>query len=109
LSPLSQKFSIAHELQHFIYQDNSLKRALEKLTRLDNAKLPEDHPINKLSRMLELRADFLASFKGPDYVQGYTEFLAKTLEIIGQGKGITHPKTNLRLAYAEQIKTLHVI
>lgn len=106
LSPFAQKFSIAHELQHFIYQDNSLKRALEKLTGLDNATLPQDHPMNKLSRMLELRADILGASAGSDYAQGYKEFVDKTIQIIGQGKGVTHPKSNLRLSYAEQIKTI---
>jgi hypothetical protein len=107
-SPAAQKFSIAHELQHFIHQDNSLKSALSALSGLDNKILGHDHPINKLSRMIELRADMLASFTGPVYAQGYIDSIKNALEIIGDGKGLTHPKNTLRLTYANHLKTLSV-
>ncbi len=106
LKPLAQRFCIAHELQHFIFKDNSIKSALITLTKLDTKNLPVEHPINKLSRMIELRADIYACFAGTQYTQGYQEFIDKTFQIIGDGKGLTHPKTSLRLSYAQQLKTI---
>ncbi len=107
-SQLAQKFTIAHELQHFLHKDDSLAWALKSLiAAAKSANSSTDHLIlDKLSRMFELRADILAAFFGPEYAQGYREYAQYALKTNGIGKGATHPKNTLRLAYANYLRTI---
>lgn len=101
LTPLAQKFCIAHELQHFINKDDSTNYVLLQHYTEEKSELPADHPLNKLSKIQELRADLGAASKNKDYALGYKEFSKIALEIVGDGEGITHPKNTLRISYAD--------
>jgi hypothetical protein len=98
----AQKFVVGHEIQHFIHKDNSTNYVVERFTKSSTAPLAINHPVNKLSRFHELRADIKAALHGPEYAQGYvtfTEILAKKRE----NSGITHPKNSLRFANSKSL------
>lgn len=102
-SPLAQKFIIGHELQHLIHKDHSTKFALIKI-EVDVSPLA----YNTLEHFFETRADTLTALKNEAYAQGKIEFMKRNLELYGDNKGITHPKTSLRLARAQEIVAMNL-
>ena len=107
LSPLAQKFCIGHELQHFLFKDDSTSHVLEQVTTPEMEESFE-HPISQLSRIQELKADLYAAFGGAEYTRGYNEFFKIALEVIGDHKVPTHPMNSLRLTYAQHLATLNI-
>ena len=99
-TPAGKKFIIAHELQHKIHQDSSIRFVLTKLG--DQLSIPKS-TINILHRFFETRADTLAALKNDDYAQGHIECMQKLYANGGDGSGTYHPKASSRLARGEQI------
>jgi len=101
LSDEAKKFVIGHEVQHFLHKDTSTRYVVERFSKTGKD-LPQDHPLNKLYRFQEVRADIQAALKGPDYMQGYISFVEQ-LSKKGENKGITHPKNSLRLSMGKKL------
>jgi hypothetical protein len=102
LSYEAQKFIIGHEIQHFLYKDCSTNYVLKRFFKGAQQSLPKEHPINKLSRFQELRADIKSALKGTDYTKGYIEFM-EILSKKRENNGITHPKNSLRLSMGKTL------
>lgn len=101
LSDEAKKFVIAHEVQHFLLKDTSTRYVIERFYK-PGKELPQDHPINKLYRFQEVRADIQAALKGPAYKQGYISFVEHIAKK-GENEGITHPKNSVRLSMGKKI------
>ncbi len=101
LSHQAQKFVIAHEIQHYLHKDTSTRYVIERFYK-PAKELPQDHPINKLYRFQEIRADVQAALKGQEYQQGYISFI-ETITKKGENKGITHPKNSVRLSMGKKL------
>lgn len=102
----AQKFVIGHEIQHFINKDCSTNYVIERYSNEQHERLSKDHPISKLLRFQELRADIKSGLAGHDYAQGYTLY-AEHLTKKGNNIGKTHPKNSLRLTISKNIATSH--
>jgi hypothetical protein len=97
-----QKFIIGHELQHYIYKDDSHCVAVETMLTGKEHTGPNSLA-NQFSRFVEKRADIMASTKHADYAEGQKEFTAYLLKIFGDVMAPTHPGNKERLAIAENI------
>lgn len=102
LSLPAQRFVLAHELQHYIYKDDSYFFAVSRLIQ-DSGKKELMPLLDKACYQFEMRADLLAAKKSPEYAQGQKEFCQYVLNAFGDGPGTTHPTTSLRIAMADQI------
>lgn len=96
-----QKFLIGHELQHLIYKDTSTRYILDECYKFSDL-LPKNHPIPKLIRFQEIRADIQSALKGDEYLQGYRLFVEMIAQQ-GENEGLTHPKHSVRLAMANKL------
>ncbi len=101
----AQDYTIAHEVQHIVHQDDSTSFALENLLNLTEEDFDNpNHIFNKRSRFEEKRADALASLKKAKYARGNILFMKKLLsKKKKESAGITHPKEKTRIALAETI------
>lgn len=108
LPPESQKFVIGHEIQHFLYKDNSTNYVIEQYYKPAQKTLPQNHPVNKLHRFQELRADIISALHGPEYAHGYRLYI-QNLAKKGENAGITHPKNSLRLTVSNNLLRTHNI
>lgn len=105
-SKKAQRFIIAHEIQHIVHKDVILGTfAEQQLPR--NGTNDYNHPMNRLRRFQERRADYMAITKAPCYAEGQIEFLEHYLKEFGAGNGVAHPKATTRLAYAKDILAAH--
>ncbi len=102
LSPQAQKFIIGHEVQHYIHKDCSTNYVIKRFFRKALGSLPKEHPVNKLSRFQEIRADVKSSIKNKEYAQGYVEFMQLLMKK-RENSGITHPKNSLRFSIAQEL------
>jgi hypothetical protein len=102
LSAKSQKFIIGHEIQHYIHKDCSTNYIINRYYKAAQKNLPYQHPVNKLHRFQEIRADIKSALKSSDYAEGYVEFMEK-LSKKRENNGISHPKNSLRLSTGKQI------
>jgi hypothetical protein len=101
LASHSQKWLLAHELQHLITQDSIAREILKTTTRLEGR--TADCPLNELSRFHELRADINSASKNSDYARGYHACIQELLDAKVKNTGTTHPKLEQRLALSNQI------
>lgn len=110
----AQEFIIAHELQHFINQDHSMRFFIkssipeQQTTPADQPlDLDINHPYFQYVRFTEKRADIMAAIASPQLAQAYTKFSENLFKMQGgngqQDPGDTHPKTTERLAFAHNI------
>jgi hypothetical protein len=104
-SEKSQKFVIAHEFAHMIYDDGSLITVLENHLNLDNEY--DCNLLDKISRFQEARADIFASTKNIDYAQGGLEFFNMLYERHGDPLITSHPQTSERITAHNTIVALH--
>jgi hypothetical protein len=98
-----KKFLIGHELQHLIYKDTSTRYILDESYQSSDT-LPKNHPIMKLFRFQEIRADIQSAVKSAEYKEGYRMFI-EILAQEGENEGITHPKHSVRLSMANKLIT----
>ncbi len=102
----AQEYIIAHELQHIINRDPFALYAVDQALTERKIELDENNPdfvSNQFSRFCETRADIGAATSKPEIAHGFVEF---TQELINRGDhnpGTTHPKTEKRLALAQEI------
>jgi Zn-dependent protease with chaperone function len=102
----AQEYIISHELQHIINRDPFALYAVDQALLERKIELDENNPdfvSNQFSRFCETRADIGAATSKPETAHGFVEF---TQELINRGDcnpGTTHPKTEKRLALAQEI------
>lgn len=107
LAQSSKKFVIAHEIQHCIHQDNSrlftlekiLGKTVEELAKEDNP----NHILLKFSRFIEHRADLKAALHDNTIVEAYLLYTQERFNVIGETRGLTHPKNSSRLQFAHAL------
>lgn len=102
----AQEYIISHELQHIINKDPFALYAVDQALLERKMELHENNPdfvSNQFSRFCETRADIAAATAQVKIAHGFVEF---TQELINRGDcnpGTTHPKTEKRLALAQEI------
>ncbi len=107
-----QRYIIAHEMQHIIYQDAALKTSLHYF--LEEKGIPlsplTTDPVNKIARFIELRADIHTALHSASYAQGLVTamkiFRAQTDES-EEAHDIGHPKIALRSKVGRKILLAH--
>jgi hypothetical protein len=120
-SEKENKFIIAHELQHFKYQDNLMTdivcyllsmqekekeiRHFDLMGRIINPFFMRNHPYLQLCRFQEERADIKGALKNKEYAKC---FLVATKELFEKNIRFadleyTHPSLHKRLAMAQNI------
>lgn len=103
LSKESQLFTINHEIQHIINKDTCRRFVVESILGKEVGQICEkNHPLCKLSRLHERRADIHAVFSTPNMSKAYITFAKENLKL-GDTPGITHPKNSDRLTLAHTI------
>lgn len=106
ISSSARKFVIAHEIAHTFYRDGVvLDIIFKKLGITDLFKLARenpDHPVCKLSRFEEWRADLWACCAGSEYLEGYKTFSEESVKLLTFEEARTHPscKERCNLAHA---------
>jgi hypothetical protein len=98
-----KKYIIGHELIHFIYQDMLMDEIIMQKTGLAHSD-SFTCPLNEFRRFTEIRADILCAEHGPDYADGYLEYISYWMEKSpAQAPEPTHPSDEERLVLARQM------
>ncbi len=107
LSQAAQRFIIAHELQHILFQDSKHYTKLAKRIGISAEELSDrgnlDHPLCHYSRFLEKRADLYAALMSPEYAQDYLTCTQEQLHQLGDDPfNGTHPTRSERVTLAQR-------
>ena len=100
----SQKFMIAHELMHYknkelFFIETIHDQCIPPHTNFND----HDHPLNKLCRFYEIRADIEAALTGPEYAEGNLYLTSMELKENGEQGNLKHPPFSIRLAQAQDV------
>ena len=99
----SQRFVIAHEIQHMLHQDTATTFTINKLRNNDEPITDPDHPVNRFSRFREERADIETALTSKHWAENYETFAKEVTQKWGDTDDPTHPKNSERLALAHNI------
>lgn len=109
LAKTSKTFIIAHEVQHILHKDHSTRFIIGHLLGTRTQTLANEgainHPLLKLVRFQEKRADIEAALCNKDLCLMFYDFAQEQLQLIGDTTGLTHPKTSERLKIAQNLAT----
>ncbi len=105
--PAAQEFLIAHEIQHIVHNDDSVRYFIyNQLSPTPEQMNDPEYIVNRFYRFQEKRADMLAAIHDPHYAQGNIKLLEPCQ--CQETSGISHPKESQRMAWAMDIlKTVH--
>lgn len=107
LSHAGKEFVICHEVQHMLHKDNSNRFILEEMVGKETGQLAKEgnknHPLLRLSRFKERRADIRVALRNPNLSHAYVCFAKEYYNTIGETPGFTHPKNSVRVQLAQTI------
>lgn len=106
LSLPARRHVINHEIAHIKEKDNFLMQAIEDMLQLDRdivCKKNKNHPLCRLSRFKEKRADIKTALQSKQAAQDFLAFTQEYIQKYGDTPGNTHPKNSERLALAQHI------
>jgi predicted metal-dependent hydrolase len=106
VSPETQTFMIAHEVQHILNKDHSTTYFIRNLLEnpVSNSELTPDHPLMHFILFAEKRADMQAAMKSPEWAKRYLCF-AQEISQLGDidPNDTAHPGTAERVKIAQAL------
>lgn len=106
VSAETQRFMIAHEIQHILNKDHSSTYFIRSLLEnpVSNSELTPDHPLMQFILFAEKRADMQAALKSPEWAQRYLCFAQEIAQLDDlDPNDPTHPGTSERVKIAQTL------